>query len=547
MEHEPNESPDESFDPINTGRLMLSACPYLGLAKDPYTSVAFPHRSNHCHVSGASKKIDLAHQSAYCLSGGHENCHRYKQPADATASAQSQPDYGEPLSARDASPSAVEDLLSPRPRLESLKLRLLSFRLSLLLLRLRLRARMPAFPAQVSALGRKMSRLNQPLSFLGSKIGADRFYANASKQADLRLFAIPAMIFLILLAAIIWWPPPGESENDAVAVGAPIAQQSADSDDVRLEPAVPANQEELQLAGGASSRAELPAPEMKPVSGDTTVLSAQTDVQNSDLNTGTQDNISNTNSLEDSENVLSADAAVIESDAVSEPQQKIVEPVQEVDQPLEEEPVAAAQIEIGSVNTAQSAPSPAEAALEAAKPDILPVGAVALIGPPSGVVNPSEIYDSQAPLLLHSYPAGDAQVVARIYSEQPAAILGRDSSGEWILVRLNGNIQGWANALLSGIDIPIAGLPAVRSSLVEGDNLQTPAAELLPAAVKGVVNIGALNVRAGPGIEYESVGVVYNKDEVFLLAQPESNDWVQVRLANGLLGWLNSSYLILPD
>ena len=544
MEHEQNESSGESFDPINTEGLMLSACPYLGLAKDPHTSIAFPHRSNLCHASGTSRKIDLAHQSGYCLSGRHEGCHRFKQPVEAPPPGQSRPDYREPVSALDFLPSTVDDISISRPRLESFKLRLLSFRLSLLLFRLRLRARMPAFSARISALSQKSPRLNQALSSPSGKLGVDGLNANALKQADLRLFAIPAMILLILLAAIIWWPPPGESEKDAVAVGAPIAQQSAASDEDRLQSLVPANLEELQPAGSAASRAELPASETKPVSGGTADLSAQTEVQNG---LDAQDDLTDTESLlEDGASVMSADATVIESDAAIKPLQNIVETVQDVEQVVEEEPMAAAQIETESVDTAESAPAPAEAALETTEPDILPVGAVAFIGPASSIENPTEIYDSQEPLLLHSFPAGDAQVVARIFSEQPAAILGRDSSGEWILVRLNGNIQGWANAALSGIDIPVDGLPAMSSSLVEGGNLQTPAAEQLPAAVKGVVNIGALNVRAGPGIEYESISVVYNKDEVSLLAQPESNGWVQVRLPNGLLGWLNSNYLILP-
>ncbi len=542
MEQEQNESPGVSFDPINTGDFRLIACPFLGLEKDPHTLIAFPHRSNRCHKLRASSKIDLAHQSAHCLSGRFESCDLYQQPGGALPPQESRPQHTEPALPAVALPSP-DELPSPRPRLESLKLRLLSYRLSLLLFRLRLRARMPAvfnLPEDIAALGKKM-----PLTFpsLSGEASADKLSGHALKKADLRLFAIPAMILLILLAAIIWWPPPGERETDAIVVGAPIAREPTGSNEDSLQPVAPATQEEIRLPGNVTSGSELLLPELQPVG---------------EINTpdgGEQDDMADSpevaaldteHSLPSAGNILSTGPSAIESEIEPAPQQEEIEMVQSVNQVAEEEPGVETQIEAESADIAEDAPAPAEAPLETIGPDILPVGAVAFIGPASGIVNPEEIYESQNPLFLHALPADDSDIVARISSKQPAAILGRDSSGEWILVRLNGNFEGWANTVLSGIDIPTAALPDVTASVVVSGEQQTSAANPLPAAITGIVNIGALNVRAGPGIEYESIGVVYNKDEVSLLAQPESNNWVQVRLANGLLGWLNSSYLILP-
>mgnify|MGYP001822834147 FL=1 len=78
---------------------------------------------------------------------------------------------------------------------------------------------------------------------------------------------------------------------------------------------------------------------------------------------------------------------------------------------------------------------------------------------------------------------------------------------------------------------------------------ENPASEddSLPVVSTAVVNTGALNLRSGPGVEYEAIGVVYNKQQVSLLEQPGSSGWVQVRLSDGQQGWLNSNYMILTS
>ena len=55
-----------------------------------------------------------------------------------------------------------------------------------------------------------------------------------------------------------------------------------------------------------------------------------------------------------------------------------------------------------------------------------------------------------------------------------------------------------------------------------------------------------LNVRTGPGTQYDKLGVLYSGSELFILS--EQKDWVQVRgIINGqvVIGWVNRRYIQL--
>ena len=66
------------------------------------------------------------------------------------------------------------------------------------------------------------------------------------------------------------------------------------------------------------------------------------------------------------------------------------------------------------------------------------------------------------------------------------------------------------------------------------------AADGLPTAT---VNTGRLNVRTGPGVSYTVVTRIDEGQSVSLLARNSAASWVKIRLANGIEGWVNASYL----
>jgi LysM repeat protein len=57
------------------------------------------------------------------------------------------------------------------------------------------------------------------------------------------------------------------------------------------------------------------------------------------------------------------------------------------------------------------------------------------------------------------------------------------------------------------------------------------------------VNTGNLNVRSGPSVQFSVVARVPYNGTVTLIGRADKGTWVQVRLANNMVGWVNSIYL----
>jgi serine/threonine protein kinase/formylglycine-generating enzyme required for sulfatase activity len=58
-----------------------------------------------------------------------------------------------------------------------------------------------------------------------------------------------------------------------------------------------------------------------------------------------------------------------------------------------------------------------------------------------------------------------------------------------------------------------------------------------------VVQAEAMNVRGGPGTEYDVLGQVKQGDKLEILARTEGSDWLQVRLSDGKKGWVSAELL----
>ncbi|WP_455539405.1 C40 family peptidase [Terrisporobacter sp.] len=61
------------------------------------------------------------------------------------------------------------------------------------------------------------------------------------------------------------------------------------------------------------------------------------------------------------------------------------------------------------------------------------------------------------------------------------------------------------------------------------------------AQEKGTVIASALNVRSGPGLNYNTKGCLYKGDTTAIL--DESNGWLKIQLSNGTTGWVSKKYI----
>jgi uncharacterized protein YgiM (DUF1202 family) len=122
---------------------------------------------------------------------------------------------------------------------------------------------------------------------------------------------------------------------------------------------------------------------------------------------------------------------------------------------------------------------------------------------------------------------------AVLFQGHTVTLLGRNSAGSWVQVRLSTGQTGWVHASLIQASVAISTLPVTETGAA-------------PAPSTAVVTTGALNVRSGPGIGYGVVTVVRQGNVVTLIGRNSVSSWAQVRLAGGQVGWVNAA-LIQPN
>ena len=128
-------------------------------------------------------------------------------------------------------------------------------------------------------------------------------------------------------------------------------------------------------------------------------------------------------------------------------------------------------------------------------------------------------------------PGGQYDSFAILYQGQYVAVIGRSVDAMWVQVRLGNGAVGWVSITAVQLSVDIYSLPVVEAT---------------PPSNAAVVNVGALNVRYGPGTGYGAFAVVYRGQVVTLIGRAAYSTWVQVRLSSAAVGWVNSNYLLSP-
>jgi len=145
--------------------------------------------------------------------------------------------------------------------------------------------------------------------------------------------------------------------------------------------------------------------------------------------------------------------------------------------------------------------------------------------PPAG---PTAIVTASA-ANVRSGPGGEYNVIAVLYQGQTVTLLGRNSNSSWLKIRMGNGVEGWIGATTVQTNVPITNLPIVEAP---------------PPPNSAVVNVSALNVRHGPGTGFGVFAVLRWGQTVSMIGRSAYSTWVQVRLPNGAVGWVNSNYLL---
>ena len=147
-----------------------------------------------------------------------------------------------------------------------------------------------------------------------------------------------------------------------------------------------------------------------------------------------------------------------------------------------------------------------------------------------GVQDPGAFITVTASLLnVRSGPGPTAAIQGRLSAGQRVYLIGQSTDGTWLNIRWRyGN--GWVQARYTS-----AGDAAPTT-----DASGAPVTEL---SASGVVNAGTLNVRSGPGVNYEIIGSVVGGELLPILGRSSDGLWYNVQTVFGE-GWVSARYLI---
>ncbi len=152
-------------------------------------------------------------------------------------------------------------------------------------------------------------------------------------------------------------------------------------------------------------------------------------------------------------------------------------------------------------------------------------------GNPTQPVVPSAIVMTNE-LNVRSGPGTAYPVIGKVYQGQNLTLNARNYASTWVSITLY-NLTGWVNASYVQPNVAITSLPAV-------DTGPTP----IPGQISATVNTGALNIRSGPAPGFAIVTTLQRGGGMNLIGRNADASWVQVRLTNGLQGWVNVKYII---
>jgi uncharacterized protein YraI len=144
--------------------------------------------------------------------------------------------------------------------------------------------------------------------------------------------------------------------------------------------------------------------------------------------------------------------------------------------------------------------------------------------PAIGVVNTGAVN-------VRTGPSYNNPVITIAYQGYTFNLLGRSADSAWANVRMVDGTVGWVHFSALNINVPVSSLPVVSAP--------TPPA----GGPTAVVNTGALNVRSGPGVQFNIISAVYSGHVVQMLGRNADGSWVQVRLFSGQEGWVNGRFL----
>jgi len=136
-------------------------------------------------------------------------------------------------------------------------------------------------------------------------------------------------------------------------------------------------------------------------------------------------------------------------------------------------------------------------------------------------------------LNVRAQPSTASETLGIIAQFATVPVIGKDASGSWyqILYPVSTAGQGWVRAEFVQVNVT-AEIAVVGGVTGSG------------SGVSGLV-IEKINVRNGPGTDFESLGVLNPKDVIFITGKDPHGEWIQIDHANGAdgKGWVIAKFI----
>ncbi len=155
--------------------------------------------------------------------------------------------------------------------------------------------------------------------------------------------------------------------------------------------------------------------------------------------------------------------------------------------------------------------------------------------PVAGGLAATAIITGTQVLNVRSGPDAAATVSTTLTAGQTVLLQGRNTDATWLQVRLPDGQLGWISSLYVQPTITVTTLPVASAAQPVGVGGET---------IGVVAGAGLLNVRNGPATTFNQLTSLTDGQRVGLEGRNADATWLQIRLANGSLGWVSSTYII---
>ena len=142
---------------------------------------------------------------------------------------------------------------------------------------------------------------------------------------------------------------------------------------------------------------------------------------------------------------------------------------------------------------------------------------------------------------IRSGPSTDYEVVGDAIAGEEFAITGKNTDGNWWQIDFRGE-SGWIYApfvvAAEAEDVPVVDTAMTETPVPEEERTETSPPTEVPIVTVG----GDMNVRSGPGEEYERIGGAFAGEEFDITGKNEDGDWWQIEFEDRE-GWIYAPFV----